>query len=338
MIVVLKPGSGDKEVSKIEEFVSKMGLKTYVWKGTQRVVVGIVGDPEYFPSEQVESLGCVENVIRVLKPFKLVSREFKTEDTIVKIGDVTVGNGFFTVMAGPCAVENRDMIMETAEFLASLGVKILRGGAFKPRTSPYSFQGLGVKGLEYLREAADKYNMKVVTEVMSEIDLDTVAKYSDILQIGSRNAQNFSLLKKVGEKKKPVLLKRGFMNTVEEMLLAAEYVALQDNMNIILCERGIRTFEKATRNTLDISAVPVIRSQSHLPIVVDPSHAAGRNDIITPLARAAMAAGAHGILVEVHPRPEEALSDGKQSLSFKQFEELYRELRELSKPLGVNMN
>jgi len=228
--------------------------------------------------------------------------------------------------------------METAEFLASLGVKILRGGAFKPRTSPYSFQGLGVKGLEYLREAADKFNMKVVTEVMSEIDLDIVAKYSDILQIGSRNAQNFSLLKKVGKKKKPVLLKRGFMNTVEEMLLAAEYVALQDNMNIILCERGIRTFEKATRNTLDISAVPVIRFQSHLPIVVDPSHAAGRNDIIAPLARAAMAAGAHGILVEVHPRPEEALSDGKQSLSFKQFEELYCELKELSKPLGVNMN
>ena len=287
--------------------------------------------------ERVNSLECVENIIRVMKPYKLVAREFNPEDSVVYVGGVPVGDGYFTVMAGPCAVEDREMIMETAAFLSSLGVKVLRGGAFKPRTSPYSFQGLGVKGLEYLREAGDEYEMKIVTEVIGESEIELVYKYADILQVGTRNAQNFSLLKKVGEKPKPVLLKRGFMNTVEELLLAAEYIALKGNMNILLCERGIRTFETSTRNTLDISAVPVIKLQSHLPVIVDPSHASGRRDIVSSLAKAAMAAGANGIIVEVHPKPEAALSDGKQSLNFQEFEALYRDLTGLSQVLEVKM-
>ncbi|HCZ06933.1 MAG: 3-deoxy-7-phosphoheptulonate synthase [Thermotogota bacterium] len=337
MIIVLKPGSTDDDIGRIKDVLKDLDLQFHISRGKHRTIIGLVGDEQYVPVERVNSLECVEDVIRVMKPYKLVAREFNPGDSIVYADDVPIGDGFFTVMAGPCAVEDREMIMETAEFLSSLGVKILRGGAFKPRTSPYSFQGLGLKGLEYLREAGEKFGMKVITEVVGESEIDLVYEYADILQIGTRNAQNFSLLKRVGEKPKPILLKRGFMNTVEELLLAAEYIALKGNMNIVLCERGIRTFETSTRNTLDISAVPVIKIQSHLPVIVDPSHASGRRDIIAPLAKAAMAAGANGIIVEVHPHPENALSDGKQSLNFEEFEALYRDLEKLSQALGVKM-
>ncbi|MCD6252823.1 MAG: 3-deoxy-7-phosphoheptulonate synthase [Thermotogae bacterium] len=337
MIIVLRPGSTDDDIGRIKNVLKDLDLQFHISKGKHRTIIGLVGDEEYVPVERVNSLECVENIIRVMKPYKLVAREFNPEDSVVYVGGVPVGDGYFTVMAGPCAVEDREMIMETAAFLSSLGVKVLRGGAFKPRTSPYSFQGLGVRGLEYLREAGDEYGMKIVTEVIGESEIELVYKYADILQVGTRNAQNFSLLKKVGEKPKPVLLKRGFMNTVEELLLAAEYIALKGNMNILLCERGIRTFETSTRNTLDISAVPVIKLQSHLPVIVDPSHASGRRDIVSSLAKAAMAAGANGIIVEVHPKPEAALSDGKQSLNFQEFEALYRDLTGLSKVLEVKM-
>lgn len=337
MIVVLKPGSGDEEINKVVELATKLELGYNISKGAQRTIIGIIGDDRYLAIEYFKALHCVEDVIRVLKPYKLVAREFQSADSIVKVDDVLIGDGYFTIMAGPCAIEGREMIEETASFLSEHGVRILRGGAFKPRTSPYSFQGLGEKGLEYMREAADTYNMKMVTEVVGVNVLELISQYADILQIGARNSQNFQLLKSVGESGKPVLLKRGFMNTVEELLLSAEYIAARGNKKIILCERGIRTFETATRNTLDISAIPVVRLQSHLPIIVDPSHSAGRRDIIVPLVRAAIAVGAHGILVEVHPRPETALSDGKQSLNFTDFEELLNDIKEISQVMGVEL-
>ena len=337
MIVLLKAGSGDREIEKVVEVAKKFDLGYHISRGVERTIIGIIGDDRYLAIESFEALECVEKVVRILKPYKLVAKEFKAEDTTVDVGGIPIGNGYFTIIAGPCSIEGREMILETADFLSSLGVKILRGGAFKPRTSPYSFQGLGVKGLEYMREAADKYGMKIVSEALGQDTLDVVEEYVDMVQIGARNSQNFNLLKEGGERKKPILLKRGFMNTVEELLQSAEYIALQGNMNIVLCERGIRTFETSTRNTLDISAVPVIKSQSHLPVIVDPSHASGRRDLIIPLSKAAMAVGANGIMVEVHPRPEKALSDGKQSLNFKEFEELMKTVKSLAKVMGVNL-
>ncbi|HDM70039.1 MAG TPA: 3-deoxy-7-phosphoheptulonate synthase [Thermotogales bacterium] len=337
MIVLLKAGSGDREIEKVVEVAKKFDLGYHISRGVERTIIGIIGDDRYLAIESFEALECVEKVVRILKPYKLVAKEFKAEDTTVDVGGIPIGNGYFTIIAGPCSIEGREMILETADFLSSLGVKILRGGAFKPRTSPYSFQGLGVKGLEYMREAADKYGMKIVSEALGQDTLDVVEEYVDMVQIGARNSQNFNLLKEVGEREKPILLKRGFMNTVEELLQSAEYIALQGNMNIVLCERGIRTFETSTRNTLDISAVPVIKSQSHLPVIVDPSHASGRRDLIIPLSKAAMAVGANGIMVEVHPRPEKALSDGKQSLNFKEFEELMKTVKSLAKVMGVNL-
>jgi len=329
MVVILRNGSGDEEIEKVEALSSRLGLSCHISKGAEKIVVGIIGDDRYTSVERFEALECVEQVVRVLKPFKLVSREFHGEDLNVEVGDVSIGNGKFAVMAGPCAVEDRSMIEESAAFLSEMGVRIIRGGAYKPRTSPYSFQGLGRKGLELLREAADRYGMKTVTEVTGEATLEAVSSLSDILQIGARNAQNFQLIQRVASCGKPVLLKRGFMNTVEELLLSAEYIAYGGNMSIILCERGIRTFETSTRNTLDISAIPLIKMQSPLPIIADPSHASGRRDLIIPLSRAILAVGADGIEVEVHPRPESALSDSKQSLNFREFERLMQELKSL---------
>ena len=330
MVVVLKRGTGEEEIKQVESLSESLNLSCHVSMGMERVVIGVIGDDRYMSVERFEALECVEQVVRVLKPFKLVSREFHSEDISVDIGNVSVGGGKFVVMAGPCAVEDRPMIEEIAAFLSEMGVKVIRGGAFKPRTSPYSFQGLGEVGLRYLREASDRYGLKTVTEVTGEGTLEAVYEMSDILQIGARNSQNFQLIQKVAEKGKPILLKKGFMNTVEELLLSAEYIASKGNMSIILCERGIRTFETSTRNTLDISAVPLIKLQSPLPIIVDPSHAAGRRDLIIPLSRAALAAGANGIEVEIHPRPEMALSDSKQSLSFGEFEKLMDSLGALA--------
>ncbi len=268
-----------------------------------------------------------------VKPYKLVSREFKPERTAISIGGVGIGGEGFVVIAGPCAVESREQIMEIASLVKEKGAKALRGGAFKPRTSPYSFQGLGLKGLEYLKEAGEKYGLPLVTEVLSTDQVPIVAQYADVLQIGARNMQNFSLLRAVGQLDKPVLLKRGLMATVEEFLLAAEYILSEGNWRVILCERGIRTFETYTRNTLDIAAVPLIRELSHLPVVVDPSHAAGRRELVAPLACASLAAGADGILIEVHPEPEKALSDGPQSLSFAEFARLMDRIEQLAKAL-----
>ncbi|MCD6363970.1 MAG: 3-deoxy-7-phosphoheptulonate synthase [Synergistetes bacterium] len=272
-----------------------------------------------------------------MKSVKLVSRERLRQDSIIYVEDIPIGGPYFTVIAGPCSVESEEQINETARFLSNLGVRLLRGGAFKPRTSPYSFQGLGEIGLKLLKEAARAYDMRVVTEVMDTQTIDKVYEYADVLQVGARNMQNFPLLKALGKIDKPVLLKRGFMSTIEEWLLAAEYIALYGNERIILCERGIRTFERYTRNTLDISAVPAVKSLSHLPICVDLSHATGRRELIPPLAKAALAAGAHAIMVEVHPNPEKALSDGDQSLTFKEFESLLISIKRLSKIERVNL-
>ncbi|WGS65223.1 3-deoxy-7-phosphoheptulonate synthase [Marinitoga aeolica] len=267
---------------------------------------------------------------------KLVARK-NNENTIIDLENTKVGEGFFTIIAGPCSVENKEIIEETAHFLSELGIKIMRGGVFKPRTSPYSFQGLGKKGLEYLKLAAEKYNLKIITEALDEDTLKLVNECADIIQIGSRNAQNYGLLRKVGKLNKPVLLKRGFMMTIEEFLYSAEYIAFEGNKNIILCERGIRTFETKTRNTLDISAIPVLKKETHLPIIIDPSHAAGRRDIIPDLIKASLAIGAHGIMVEIHPQPEKALSDGKQSMIFKEFEKTIKEIKELADVLKVEI-
>ncbi len=337
MIVVLKGGSGKGEIEKVKSIAESMGLKTNVSQGRERTVIGIIGDGRYEAKERFESLSCVEKVIRVLKPYKLVSKEFHAEDTVVDVDGIPVGDGFFTVMAGPCSVESEEQIHRIAAFLSGLGVKILRGGAFKPRTSPYSFQGLGERGLKYLRDAAESHGMKVVTEVMNIQAIELVSEYAHILQVGTRNMQNFPLLKALGSTNKPILLKRGFMSTIEEMLLAAEYIATSGNKNIILCERGIRTFETMTRNTLDLSAVPLVRELSHLPICVDLSHSTGRREIIPPLAKAALVAGAHGIMVEVHPIPEKALSDGRQSMDFTQFESMMESLRKIAAVEGAKL-
>ncbi|KAF2955956.1 3-deoxy-7-phosphoheptulonate synthase [Marinitoga sp. 38H-ov] len=259
------------------------------------------------------------------------------DNTIINLDTTKIGYGYFTIIAGPCSVEDKNIIEETAHLLNELNINIMRGGVFKPRTSPYSFQGLGKKGLEYLKLAANKYNLKIITEALDEDSLNIVNECADIIQIGSRNAQNFGLLKKVGKLNKPVLLKRGFMMTIEEFLYSAEYIAYEGNNNIILCERGIRTFETKTRNTLDISAIPVLKKETHLPIIVDPSHAAGRSDIIPDLIKASLAVGSHGIMVEIHPHPEKALSDGKQSLNFKEFEKIIKEVKGLAKYFGVDI-
>lgn len=334
MVIVLKKGAGHREIEKVKSIVEEMGFKVHVSVGEERTIIGIIGDERKLARERVESLDCVENVITILKPFKLVAREMKPEGTIVEVKGERIGNGNFLVIAGPCSVESYDQVMEIANFVKEHGARALRGGAFKPRTSPYSFQGLGVKGLEYLKEAGEKYGLPIVTEVMNTELVPLVAEYADILQIGARNMQNFALLKAVGKTHKPVLLKRGLMSKIEEFLLAAEYILAEGNPNVILCERGIRTFETYTRNTLDISAVPLIKQLSHLPILVDPSHAAGKRELVSPLAKASLAVGADGIMVEVHMNPEKALSDGRQTLDFQQFAQMMDDLKEIGEVLG----
>ncbi|GAB6188477.1 3-deoxy-7-phosphoheptulonate synthase [Marinitoga arctica] len=269
---------------------------------------------------------------------KLVSRKNNENDLIINLNNTKIGQNYFSIIAGPCSVESKEIIEETAHFLSELDIKIMRGGVFKPRTSPYSFQGLGRKGLEYLKLAAEKYNLKIITEALDEDSLEIVNECADIIQIGSRNAQNYGLLKKVGKLTKPILLKRGFMMKIEEFLYSAEYIAYGGNKNIILCERGIRTFETKTRNTLDISAIPVLKKETYLPIIIDPSHAAGRRDIIPDLIKATLAVGSDGVMVEIHPNPEKALSDGKQSLNFIEFEKIIVEIKKISKCFGVDIN
>ena len=321
----------DGVVKRLDEY----GLGAHISGGAERTVIGVIGVG--FPPELpglMEMLPGVDNVTRITKPFKLASREFRPTDTVVQVGDVRIGAEELVVMAGPCSVESRDQLLETAHAVKAAGARVLRGGAFKPRTSPYSFQGLGPDGLRLLAEAREQTGLPIITEVLEPGDVPIVAEHADILQIGARNMQNFPLLKEAGKSEKPVMLKRGLAGTIEEWLHAAEYVMSSGNFRVILCERGIRTFETAVRNTLDLSAVPVVRRLSHLPIMTDPSHGTGKWYLVKPMGLASMAVGAHGLLVEVHPSPDHALSDGPQSLNFENFAEMMDSLRAMSPSLG----
>jgi len=334
MIVVMRPDATEEQVRQVQSAIERHGLRTQVSRGVERIVIGVLG--RVFPElkDEVERLPGVAEAIRITKPYKRASREFHPENTVVRIGDVTIGGDEVVVMAGPCAVESEEQLLATAHAVKQAGARILRGGAFKPRTSPYSFQGLGVHGLRLLAKAREETGLLVVTEVLAPEDVDLVATYADILQVGARNAQNFRLLEAVGRSGKPVLLKHGFATTYEEWLLAAEYILAQDNPNVILCQRGIRTFEPFTRFTLDVASVPAIKLLSHLPIIVDPSHSAGRWQLVTPLALAGVAAGADGLLVEVHPCPEQALCDGAQALTPERFRDLMHRVRAVAGALG----
>jgi 3-deoxy-7-phosphoheptulonate synthase len=327
MIIVTRKGVSQGELDHIRERVEAMGLRTHVSQGESRTIIGCIGDEERLQSIPFLALPGVEAVHEVMKPYKLASREFAADPTRIPLGGAEVGGEEFVVVAGPCSVEGYDMLLETAEAVRAAGARGLRGGAFKPRTSPYSFRGLGEAGLEHLAEVRGLTGLPVVTEVMDTRHVELVAGYADVLQVGARNMQNFSLLTEVGRLHRPVLLKRGMSATVKDLLLAAEYVMNQGNMNVILCERGIRTYTDATRNTFDLAAIPVLKKETHLPVIADPSHAGGRRDLITPLSCAAAAAGADGLLVEVHPRPEEAVSDGEQSLDFAEFQSMMTTLR-----------
>ena len=334
MIIVLKPHATEAEVAQVIRKIESFGLTAHISKGTERTIIGAIGDERVLQEGQLEAFPFVEKVLPVLKPYKLASREFRPEGSVVNVDGVLVGGRRLVVMAGPCAVEGREGLMETARSVKAAGGHILRGGAYKPRTSPYTFQGLGEEGLKYLAEAKRETGLPIVTELMDTREASVVCEYADLVQIGARNMQNFKLLKEVGSRQKPVLLKRGMSSTVKELLLAAEYIMSEGNYDVILCERGIRTFEDATRNTLDLSIVPLIKQLSHLPVIVDPSHATGKWDLVAPMALAAVAAGADGIMVEVHPRPEEALSDGPQALLPSTFAKLMHDLGTLASAVG----
>lgn len=332
MVIVIRKNATESEIEQVIKWVESVGYKAHPSRGVERTIIGVVGDDRSKAQlKAAESLPGVEKIVPILKPYKLASREAKEENTIIRIDDLEIGGPKFIVMAGPCSVESEEQLMESAYVAKKGGAHILRGGAFKPRTSPYSFQGLEEEGLKLLKKAREKTGMPVVTEVLNPMDVDLVEEYGDILQIGARNIQNFALLKKVGHSRKPVLLKRGMMTTIEELLMSAEYILSSGNHKVILCERGIRTFETATRNTLDISAIPVLKELTHLPIVVDPSHATGHWKYVTPLARSAVAVGANGLLIELHPEPEKAFSDGIQSLKPEKFYQLMDEVRILEK-------
>ncbi len=330
MLIVMDKNATDEQIEGVEDKIRSLGWTPHEIPGSLRIAIGITGNKDIVDPGLFTNLSGVVECIPVSKPYKLVSRDVKSEDTVVRLKNVSIGIKQLVLMAGPCSIESKSQIMEIAEFVKSQGVQVLRGGAYKPRTSPYSFQGLKEEGLRYLREAADRYGLSVVTEVKDTETVPLVSDYSDLLQIGARNMHNFSLLEAVGRTRKPVLLKRGLAATIEEWLMAAEYIASQGNYNIVLCERGIRTFETYTRNTLDLNAVPLVKQLSHLPIIVDPSHGTGSWELVTPMALAAVAAGADGLMIEVHPHPEKALSDGRQSLKPEKFAELVEKLRKIS--------
>lgn len=334
MIIIMKPNASDEAVGKIKSLIESKGLSAHLSKGTEVTIVGVVGDKTKLQGSNIEMAEGVDKIVPVTETYKLVNKKFHPEDSIIPVGNTHIGPGNLTVMAGPCAIENHDMLLETAEAVKKAGATFLRGGAYKPRTSPYSFQGLEEEGLRYMKEARETTGLNIVCEVTSLRALETAVKYVDMLQIGARNMQNFELLKEAGRSGVPVLLKRGLSATIDEWLNAAEYIASEGNPNIVLCERGIRTYETATRNTLDISAVPVIRSRSHLPIMIDPSHATGVRAYIEPISKASVAVGADGLVVEVHPCPSCALSDGPQSLTFEQFDTLMETLKPYAKLAG----
>ncbi len=329
MVIVMKQNVPETEIDRLEDKFKSLGVMVHRSKGVNYYLLGLVGDTRKIDIGQIQGNNYVDKVIKVLHPFKLASRDFHPESTVIDVDGIKIGGGSPVIMAGPCSVESEEQFMTIAKSVKESGAHMLRGGAFKPRTSPYSFQGLGEEGLKIMNKAKDETGMPIVTEVMSTEDFEMVAHYSDIIQIGARNMQNFSLLKRCGKSNKPIMIKRGLSATIEELLMSAEYVMAEGNNNIILCERGIRTFETYTRNTLDISAVPAIKELSHLPIIVDPSHAAGRWAMIKPLSRAAIAVGTDGLIIEVHHDPENALSDGSQSLKPNKFAELMDEVNQI---------
>jgi len=335
MVIVMSEHATEDQVEKVIAALTKKGYDTHRSTGTTRTVIGVVGvsksplDPREF-----EIMPGVHEVVKITEPYKLAGRVFKPEDTVITIGDIAIGGRAIVMMAGPCAVESEKQLDIIAASVSRYGARLLRGGAFKPRTSPYTFQGLGEEGLKYLRKVGDRYGMAVVTEVMDPSQIDVVARYADILQVGARNMQNYNLLKDLGRIRKPVMLKRGLSATIQEWLLSAEYIMAGGNHDVMFCERGIRTFENFTRNTMDISAIPIIKKISHLPIIADPSHGTGLRDKVIPMARAAVAAGADGIMVEVHHEPEVALSDGPQSLYPEQFAEMMAQLRIIAPAIG----
>lgn len=334
MVILLKSDYTDEELKGVCDFLTSKGLSYHISKGTERTIIGVIGDKKVLEDYSVELLPGVEKAVPIVEPYKLVNRNFKPESTVVDVDGVKIGGTEIVLIAGPCAVESREQLMSTARAVRSCGAKILRGGVFKPRTSPYSFQGLQWEGLEYMVEAKKELGIRIVTEVVNTQDVERVAEKADMLQIGARNMQNFQLLREVGRSKKPVLLKRGLASTIEEWLNAAEYIVAEGNPNVVLCERGIRTFETYTRNTLDLSAVPVIKSKSHLPIIVDPSHGTGKRELIKPMAMAAIAAGADGLIIEVHPEPKLALSDGPQSLKPEEFKDLVSGVSKIADAMG----
>ncbi len=334
MIIVMRSAATQTDIDQVVERIIQHGLKPHISRGVERTIIGAIGDERILRNVPFQALPGVEEVLTILKPFKLASRDFKTEPSVVEVNGVAVGGGRLAVIAGPCSVEGREMLLDTAQKIKEAGATLLRGGAFKPRTSPYSFQGLGEEGLRYLAEVREVTGLPVVTELMDPRDAELIMKYADMVQIGARNMQNFRLLKEVGMHHKPVLLKRGMSSTIKELLMSAEYIMSEGNYNIVLCERGIRTFEDYTRNTLDLSAVPSLKQLSHLPVIVDPSHGTGKWDLVAPLALAAIAVGADGIMVEVHPQPEMALSDGPQALIPDRFSTLMEQIRALAPIVG----
>jgi len=334
MLVVMQEGASEAQIQQVIDRMVSMGFTVHRSTGVIHTVLGGVGPEGDLDPIDLELLDGVKEARRIASSYKLVGRHFRPGGTVIKIGGVEIGGRAVVVMAGPCSVEDRDQIERSAEIVAQAGIKIIRGGAFKPRTSPYSFQGLGEEGLKMIREAADRHGLSVISEVMDHTQIDLVASYADILQVGARNMQNYNLLKELGTRRKPVLLKRGISATIEELLLSAEYILSGGNYEVMLCERGIRTFESATRNTMDISAIPVVKKLSHLPILADPSHGTGRRDHVLPLARAAVAAGADGLLIEMHPNPDRALSDGAQSLKPEQLTDLMDQLRAIAPVVG----
>lgn len=334
MIVVMNPGATEAEVTKITDKLKSMGYGVHLSTGENRTVIGVIGQRREEAAQAMEAMPEVEKVVFITRPFKLAGREFHSEDTIIKIGDVSIGGPQLNIMAGPCAIENEEQLLQAAKAIKDAGARILRAGAFKPRTSPYSFQGLEQQGLDYLNEVRAKTGLLIITEVMDQFTVDQVADCADIIQVGARNMQNYYLLRELGKIRKPVLLKRGLSATIEEWLMAAEYILSGGNYEVILCERGIRTFEPYTRNTLDLSAVPLVKQLSHLPIIVDPSHGTGLSGLVPAMSKAALAAGADGLMIEVHPNPQEALSDGPQSLTPEQFSALVKELKGVALSVG----
>ncbi len=334
MVIVMRSGASQQEIEQVAQKITAYGLTPHVSRGVERTIVGAIGDERILREVALEALPGVEKVLPILKPFKLASRDFKPENSVIPVNGVEVGGKRLAVIAGPCSVEGREMVLEMARAVKAAGARLLRGGAFKPRTSPYTFQGLGEEALRYLAEAREATGLPIVTELMDPRDAPLVLKYADLIQIGARNMQNFRLLKEVGSHRKPILLKRGMSSSIKELLMSAEYILSEGNYNVILCERGIRTFEDFTRNTLDLSAVPALKSLTHLPVIVDPSHGTGKWDLVPPMALAAVAAGADGLMVEVHPKPEDALSDGPQALVPKRFERLMADLTALAPVVG----